>query len=132
MGWHMINIVYFTALVLFALLVLSTWLIARRSVFKKQIRDKAELAIKLSINAKHEPDFNKAMQLMNEAEKLKNEVALILGKFPSMRRYDFELAEITPAEVQAPVEELSIGQLMNKYDNDLGHKVIYAKFNKER
>lgn len=127
----MINIVYFTALVLFALLVLSTWLIARRSVFKKQIRDKAELAIKLSINAKHEPDFNKAMQLMNEAEKLKNEVALILGKFPSMRRYDFELPAVTPIQAESADPELSIGQLLSKYDADNNHKVIYAKFNKE-
>tara|TARA_B110000503_G_scaffold143662_1_gene246758 strand:- start:417 stop:803 length:387 start_codon:yes stop_codon:yes gene_type:complete len=128
----MINIVYGALLILVCLLTLSTWLMSRRAIFKKQLRDKSELAMRLSINAKHEPDFKKSMQLMNEAEKLKNEVALILGKFPSMQRYDFELAEITPTEVQAPVEELSIGQLMNKYDNDLGHKVIYAKFNKER
>ena len=27
-------------------------------------------------------------------------------------------------------KELSIGQLMSKYDNEGDHKVIYAKFNK--
>ena len=103
---------------------------ARRSIFKKQLRDKSELAIKLAINAKHEPDFNKSMQLMNEAEKIKNEVALILGKFPQMQRYNFELPEITPIKLEEPAKELSIGQLMSKYDNEGDHKVIYAKFNK--
>lgn len=86
----------------------------------------------LSINAKHETDFTKSMQLMNEAEKLKNEIALIVGKFPAMQRYQVELPEVTPAHIQAPVEELSIGQLMNKYDQQGNHKVIYAKFNQER
>lgn len=86
----------------------------------------------LSINAKHETDFTKSMQLMNEAEKLKNEIALIVGKFPAMQRYKMELPEVTPADIQAPVEELSIGQLMNKYDQQGNHKVIYAKFNQER
>lgn len=126
----MIDVVYIALAVLLVLLFLSTWLMARRSIFKKQLRDKSELAIKLAINAKHEPDFNKSMQLMNEAEKIKNEVALILGKFPQMQRYNFELPEITPIELEEPAKELSIGQLMSKYDNEGDHKVIYAKFNK--
>ena len=126
----MIDVVYIALAVLLVLLFLSTWLMARRSIFKKQLRDKSELAIKLAINAKHEPDFNKSMQLMNEAEKIKNEVALILGKFPQMQRYNFELPEITPVELDEPAKELSIGQLMSKYDDEGDHKVIYAKFNK--
>ena len=126
----MIDVVYIALAVLLVLLLLSTWLMARRSIFKKQLRDKSELAIKLAINAKHEPDFNKSMQLMNEAEKIKNEVALILGKFPQMQRYNFELPEITPVELDEPAKELSIGQLMSKYDDEGDHKVIYAKFNK--
>lgn len=127
----MIDVVYIALAVLLVLLFLSTWLMARRSIFKKQLRDKSELAIKLAINAKHEPDFNKSMQLMNEAEKIKNEVALILGKFPQMQRYNFELPEITPIELEEPAKELSIGQLMSKYDKEGDHKVIYAKFNKQ-
>lgn len=86
----------------------------------------------LSINAKHESDFTKSMQLMDEAEKLKNEIALIVGKLPAMQRCQVDLPEITAAEIQAPVEDLSIGQLMNKYDQQGNHKVIYAKFNQER
>ena len=111
----MIDVVYIALAVLLILLFLSTWLMARRSIFKKQLRDKSELAIKLAINAKHEPDFNKSMQLMNEAEKIKNEVALILGKFPQMQRYNFELPEIKPIELEEPAKELSIGQLMSKF-----------------
>lgn len=128
----MIYIIYAALAVLVLLLLVSTWLASRNSIFKKQIRDKSELAIMLSINAKHETDFTKSMQLMNEAEKLKNEIALIVGKFPAMQRYKMELPEVTPADIQAPVEELSIGQLMNKYDQQGNHKVIYAKFNQER
>lgn len=128
----MIYIIYAALAVLVLLLLVSTWLASRNSIFKKQIRDKSELAIMLSINAKHEADFTKSMQLMNEAEKLKNEIALIVGKFPAMQRYKMELPEVTPADIQAPVEELSIGQLMNKYDQQGNHKVIYAKFNQER
>tara|TARA_B110000211_G_scaffold50945_1_gene55979 strand:- start:2569 stop:2955 length:387 start_codon:yes stop_codon:yes gene_type:complete len=127
-----IYIIYAALAVLVLLLLVSTWLASRNSIFKKQIRDKSELAIMLSINAKHETDFTKSMQLMNEAEKLKNEIALIVGKFPAMQRYKMELPEVTPADIQAPVEELSIGQLMNKYDQQGNHKVIYAKFNQER
>lgn len=128
----MIYIIYAALAALVLLLLVSTWLASRNNIFKKQIRDKSELAIMLSINAKHETDFTKAMQLMDEAEKLKSEIALIIGKLPAMQRYKIDLSEITPAQMQAPVEELSIGQLMNKYDEQGNHKVIYAKFNQER
>lgn len=128
----MIYIIYAALAVLVLLLLASTWLASRNSIFKKQIRDKSELAIMLSINAKHETDFTKSMQLMNEAEKLKNEIALIVGKFPAMQRYQVELPEVTPVDIQAPAEDLSIGQLMNQYDKKNNHKVIYAKFNQER
>lgn len=128
----MIYIIYAALAVLVLLLLVSTWLASRHNIFKKQIRDKSELAIMLSINAKHESDFTKSMQLMDEAEKLKNEIALIVGKLPAMQRYQVDLPEIPPAEMQAPVDDLSIGQLMNKYDEQGNHKVIYAKFNQER
>lgn len=125
----MIDVVYIAIAVLFLLLLLSTWFTSRNRYFEKQVRDKSELAMRLLIDHKNETDCKKSINLFYKAEKLQEEIALIIGKYPKMARYDIEIPKIVVTE--PPPEELSLGELLKKYDKENNHTVIYAQFNQK-
>ena len=125
----MINVVYIAIAVFLVLMVVSVWFTSRNRYFEKQVRDKSELAMRLLIDHKNEPNCQKSIDLFYKAEKLQEEIALIIGKHPKMQRYEIEMPPLVVIEQQ---KELSLGELFRKYDKDNEHSVIYAEFNKNK
>lgn len=126
----MINVVYIAIAVLLVLMGVSVWLTSRNRYFEKQVRDKSELAMRYLIDHKNETDCQKSIDLFYKAEKLQEEIALIIGKHPKMKPYGIDLAP--QSENEPPQKELSLGELFRQYDKKNNHAVIYAKFNKNQ
>lgn len=126
----MINVVYIAIAVLLVLMCFSVWFTSRNRYFEKQVRDKSELAMRYLIDHKNETDCQKSIELFYKAEKLQDEIALIIGKHPKMKPYGIDLPPLVVSE--QPQKELSLGELFRQYDKKNNHSVIYAKFNQNK
>ncbi|MEZ7277204.1 hypothetical protein [Pseudoalteromonas sp. 68 DY56-GL68] len=114
--------------VCFVLLIVSTVYTMRNRYFENQVRSKSEIYARLSIDFKNEKNPERAFELHAQAESVKGEIELLIGKFPKMKRYNVELPTLHKTE---PAKEKSLGELMRHYDEINNSSVIYAKFNRE-
>ncbi len=113
------------------LLILSTVFTMKNRYFDKQVRNLSEQYARLSIDFKNETNPTRAFELHAKAEKIKTDLELMIGKTTTMRRYDFELADIDLSSKE-PEPELSLGELMRQYEEMNGSRIIYAKFNQDK
>ncbi|KTG21987.1 hypothetical protein AUR67_00475 [Pseudoalteromonas sp. XI10] len=113
------------------LLILSTVFTMKNRYFDKQVRNLSEQYARLSIDFKNETNPTRAFELHAKAEKIKTDLELMIGKTTTMRRYDFELADIDLSSKE-PEPELSLGELMRQIEEKNGSRVIYAKFNQDK
>ncbi len=113
------------------LLILSTVFTMRNRYFDKQVRNLSEQYARLSIDFKNETDSTRAFKLHAQAEKIKADLELMIGKSTTMHRYDFELADIDLSSTE-PEPELSLGELMRQYEEKSNSRVIYAQFNQDK
>ncbi len=115
------------------LLILSTVFTMRNRYFDKQVRNLSEQYARLSIDFKNEMDSTRAFKLHAQAEKIKADLELMIGKSTTMHRYDFELADIDLSSKEPePEPELSLGELMRQYEEKSNSRVIYAQFNQDK
>ena len=89
----MLELIYIAIAVLAILLIVSTWLIARKNIFEDQIRSKSVEVVWCTLQAEHETDISKAIKLFNKAEQLKGEIATLMGNSPHAA--NFKLVEPT-------------------------------------
>ncbi len=99
--------------------------------FENQVRKLSEQYARLSIDFKNETNPTRAFELHAKAEKIKTDLELMIGKTTTMRRYDFELADIDLSSKE-PEPELSLGELLRQYEEKNGSRVIYAQFNQDK
>ena len=124
----MFELVYFAIAILCVLLILSTFLIARKSIFKEQIRAKSVEAMWFTIQAEKEADIEKSISYFNAAQARKKEVEAMTKKSPVVVNYAFVPEEsITPEETKS----LSLGELLHYYDEKYNNAEVYKKFNQE-
>ncbi|WP_064435770.1 hypothetical protein [Pseudoalteromonas neustonica] len=128
----MFELIYIAIAVFAVLLILSTWLVARKNIFAEQVRAKSVEAIWLTIQAEQEPDIEKSLSFFAAAQKLKNEVAAITLKNPAMAHYEIS-EEVTNNKEEInnkeETEELSLGQLLKQHDKKYKIAEIYKKYN---
>ncbi len=115
----------------FVLLIISTVSTMKNRYFENQVRTLSEQYARLSIDIKNETDTARIFVLHGKAEKLKTDIELMIGKYPKINRYDFELAELNEPVSAMHERELSLGELQRFYEAKNNSRVIYAQFNQE-
>ncbi|WP_405598951.1 MULTISPECIES: hypothetical protein [unclassified Pseudoalteromonas] len=122
----MFELIYIAIAVFTLLLILSTWLVARKNIFAEQVRAKSVKAIWLTILAEKEPDIEKSLSFFAAAQKLKNEIAAITQKNPAMASHQIDDEEV---HIKEEVKELSLGELLKQYEIKYNSHETYTKYN---
>ncbi|KTF14805.1 hypothetical protein [Pseudoalteromonas sp. H105] len=122
----MFELIYIAIGIFAVILIISTWLIARKNIFEEQVRAKSVEAIWLTIQAEQEPDIQKSLNFFNAAQKLKDEIAALTFNKPNFANYKLE------DEIQSKKEEFkekSLGELLRDYEVKYKYAQTYQKFN---
>ncbi len=114
------------------LLIISTIYTMKNRYFENQVRSMSEQYARLSIDIKNETDTDRVFKMHDQAEKLKSDIELLIGKYPKVNRGVTELPPLPEISEVEPIAEMSLGNLMRHYDKENNSSVIYAKFNSER